>query len=370
MEVHFIGILFEEATPLFIQELRENTMITAGNNPTDGNDPLQGAYQRLQEAHENCIKSDLNTCPLDELTTLTEELKAAKEGFEKALEHDQQTNTVTIGRNTIWKREFEVLESLARLNGTEIREVLHGIKSNESGQVLGLRLKNIVLSDISLLTSLTALERIDFGQNPLAETDTNKATLDTLKQRRCYVTGFVWPSECEKLERLAAMNDCNSEDVLKGILGTEYGYVTMLTIEHKQLTDITVLAELTALRGLYLKNNSIRELPPLASLTELMSLDLYGNNISDITPLADLKALQGLILSQNQITDVTPLAGTTGLKTLSLDANPLSDISPLAGLPVIENLYLKEVSLERTLENRSTISGLINQGCQIVGALP
>ncbi|MGA1191131.1 MAG: leucine-rich repeat domain-containing protein, partial [Bdellovibrionota bacterium] len=323
---------------------------------------------------------------------LTEELKAAKEGFDKALEHDQQTNTVTIGRNTIWKREFEVLESLARLNGTEIREVLHGIKSNESGQVLGLRLKNIVLSDISLLTSLTALERIDFGQNPLAETDTNKATLDTLKQQRCYVTGFVWPSECEKLERLAAMNHCNSEDVLKGILGTEYGYVTMLTIEHKQLTDITVLAELTALRGLYLKNNSIRELPPLASLTELRGLDLDGNNISDIsrlaelpdlevlflgrnkitdiTPLADLKALQGLILSQNQITDVTPLAGTTGLKTLSLDANPLSDISPLAGLPVIENLYLKEVSLKRTLENRSTISGLINQGCQIVGALP
>jgi hypothetical protein len=254
-------------------------MITEGNNPTDGNDPLKDAYQRLQEARDNCIKSDLNNCPLDELTTLTEELKAAKEGFDEALEQHQQTNTVTVGHYTIWKHEFEALESLAKLNGIAIYKVLHGFEATENGRITRVWFPDLGLTDISPLAQLTQLKGLELNDNQIQD-----------------------------ISPLAQLTQ-----------------LTTLDLEGNEIQDISPLAHLTQVKGLFLGINQIQDISPLAQLTQLTRLGLNHNQIQDISPLAQLTLLERLLLNGNQIQDISPLAHLNQLTRLSLDNNQIQD---------------------------------------------
>ena len=72
-------------------------------------------------------------------------------------------------------------------------------------------------------------------------------------------------------------------------------------------------------------------------------LALIKSNISDISPLAGLTNLQGLFLTSNNISDISPLAGLTNLETLDLTGNNISDLSPLvanSGLSVGDTVNL------------------------------
>ena len=119
-----------------------------------------------------------------------------------------------------------------------------------------------------------------------------------------------------------------------------------VTVEH--LVAITYLdglnyAEITSLKsgdfsGLFnlaaldLGNNSISDISPLADLTALPSLSLANNRISDISVLARMTSLTTLNLDSNSISNVSALAGLTKLTSLSLLGNPISDYAPLRRL--------------------------------------
>ena len=109
---------------------------------------------------------------------------------------------------------------------------------------------------------------------------------------------------------------------------------------HHQIKDLSPLAGLTALTGLYLGHSQITDLSPLAGLTVLTELELGDNQISDLSPLAGLTALTELDLGDNQISDLTPLSGLTGLEYLGLGGNQISDLTALSGLTGLSELNL------------------------------
>ena len=90
------------------------------------------------------------------------------------------------------------------------------------------------------------------------------------------------------------------------------------------LSDLSPLAGLTALRSLTLYNAPVRDagLAHLAGLTGLRSLMLYNAQATGagLAHLAGLPDLQSLDLSCSPVTDagLTPLAGLTGLESVDL----------------------------------------------------
>ena len=56
---------------------------------------------------------------------------------------------------------------------------------------------------------------------------------------------------------------------------------------------------------------------------------MFGNNVSDVSILQDLTNLERLNLRNNNITDISPLAELTNLKWLDLSGNPIRDWTPL-----------------------------------------
>ena len=116
--------------------------------------------------------------------------------------------------------------------------------------------------------------------------------------------------------------------------------VTVLELNQKGIVDLSPLAGMTQLTGLYLLGNDISDLSPLANLTQLQILFLSLNNISDLSPLANLTQLQRLYLSSNDISDISALKGLTNLETLNIDRNRIVDVSALNGMTKLSFLTM------------------------------
>ena len=121
--------------------------------------------------------------------------------------------------------------------------------------------------------------------------------------------------------------------------------LTGLWLDNTSISDVSALAGLTQLRTLNLGHNSISDVSVLAGLTQLNTLYLYNNSISDVSALAGLTQLNTLWLSYNAISDVSALSGLTQLRTLNLSNTSISDISALAGLTQLTYLHLDSNSI-------------------------
>jgi Leucine-rich repeat (LRR) protein len=121
--------------------------------------------------------------------------------------------------------------------------------------------------------------------------------------------------------------------------------VTVLWLNHNQISDISPLSKLTELQRLYLSSNQISDLTPLSELINLTTLSLSNNQIIDISPLSNLTNLGGplgaLDLGYNQITDVTPLSELTKLQRLILSYNQITDLTPLESLKNVSLMALQ-----------------------------
>ena len=116
--------------------------------------------------------------------------------------------------------------------------------------------------------------------------------------------------------------------------------MTSLSLGSNEIADVSPLAALTSLTGLWLYYNAVADVSPLAGLKALTWLGLDGNEIADVSPLAGLTALTELDLDNNAVADVSPLAGLTALTRLGLGGNEILEVSPLAGLTALTRLGL------------------------------
>ncbi|MCP4213587.1 MAG: GTP-binding protein [bacterium] len=104
--------------------------------------------------------------------------------------------------------------------------------------------------------------------------------------------------------------------------------VTVLNLSHCNLTDISPLSRLHALRHLYLHNNQLTDISPLSGLHALTILKLNNNQLTDISPLSGLHALRNLYLHNNHLTDISPLSQLNKLTHLNLRKNKLTTLPP------------------------------------------
>ena len=129
---------------------------------------------------------------------------------------------------------------------------------------------------------------------------------------------------------------------IRNLTGLEsaYNLKYIHNVSQGEITDVSPLANLVGLTGLYLDEHQIQNINPLANLTHLARLGLRGNNISNISALASLTYLKHLWLWNNNISNISALAGLTYLIELGLDNNTITDISVLANLTHLTRLGL------------------------------
>ena len=128
-------------------------------------------------------------------------------------------------------------------------------------------------------------------------------------------------------------------------LGGKWGGVERGYVNSNAVSDISPLAGLTRLTGLWLDNTSISDVSALAGLTQLTQLYLNNTSISDVSALAGLTQLTQLYLNNTSISDVSALAGLTQLTQLYLNNTSISDVSALAGLTQLTHLNLNNTSI-------------------------
>lgn len=146
----------------------------------------------------------------------------------------------------------------------------------------------------------------------------------------------IYPSDVAQIERLelTAVNDMYSIEFLRGFVGLKE-----LSLAGS-FTDLSPLANLTALEDLSMAYCDADDLSPLENLTNLEKLDIRGTRTESYDSLGKLPKLETLILMESDIDDVTPLANLTNLKFLDLDETEVTSIGALCDLPQLEELSL------------------------------
>ena len=133
--------------------------------------------------------------------------------------------------------------------------------------------------------------------------------------------------------------------------------MTDLNLDNNNISDISLLSELTKLTVLTLSGNNISDISPLSELTKLTYLYISGTNISDISPLAGLTQLTHLILSDNNISDISTLLGLTQLTDLDLYYNHLNYAALYTHLPALQAEGVEVRFHERIPKTLLKISG-------------
>ena len=194
----------------------------------------------------------------------------------------------------------------------------HGVKVDDRGQVVGLRLINNQLTG-----------EIPSGLGELVN-------LIDLSLTGNQLSGEI-PSELGKLVNLKRLGLINNR--LSGEIPPELGKLVNLEalyLDGNQLSGEipSELGELVNLRRLWLRHNQlIGEIPSeLGNLTSLKQLTISHNRLSGELPseLGNLVNLELLRINDNSISDISPLAKLTKLTEASLYGNEIFDLGPMA----------------------------------------
>ncbi len=226
---------------------------------------------------------------------------------------------------------------------------LHGIERCKNIKQLLLSLQSI--TDVSPLSSLTNLERLDIDQN---HDLSDISALSTLTRLRHIDLANINITDISPLSNMLNLEYINIEltkvkDIsvitnfkkLKEFWGTQLPITNLslfsdlkdldlLFLVFSQLDDISAIRNLTNLKQIEISENHISDITPLAQLHELITLRITDNHIKDISPLQGLSKLTDIWLSRNKIEDIKPLVDNTNLVNgtdIMLDGNPLNEKS-------------------------------------------
>lgn len=240
-----------------------------------------------------------------------------------------------------------------------------------NSDVVVLDLSNCGITDISLLSLCTDLEKLDLSGNSISDLTplVDLIGLKSLNLENNKVSDIQPLMGLKKLEYLNLAG--NSIDSVKAL--SELKKLTELHLSHNDLKGISALSELSSLKTLCLDDAGIKDsyLPKLYKLSSLKTLLLDDNEeltqaavdelkakLSDckvsFTPVVSTIELGGktfksdvteLELRGCNISDISVLARCTSLKKLDLSDNPISDASALYGLSNLRELYISGTNL-------------------------
>lgn len=265
----------------------------------------------------------------------------------------------------------EITESLLgeklkilELSDSQLRD-LRGLEHALNLEILVLR--NNLIEDLSPLSGLNKLKRLDLSGNRIAGLK-NLVDVSTINTGQSSVS---------------ALTHLNlSGNKLRGLSGINYfSNLLNLNVSKNSLIDLQGLSSLKKLLTLNasenqlgfvesyqdanrnkkydlgepfndVSGNGIRDSDPLSeihSLTSLTYLQLNGNLISKIDSMLSLPSLKVLLLSGNQIARIEGLSSFSALEKLSLNDNFISDIS---GIGKLKNLNFLSMSENRLCDLR------------------
>lgn len=266
----------------------------------------------------------------------------------------------------------EITESLLgeklkilELSDSQLRD-LRGLEHALNLEILVLR--NNLIEDLSPLSGLNKLKRLDLSGNRIAGLKKNLVDVSSINTGKSSVS---------------ALTHLNlSGNKLRGLSGINYfSNLLNLNVSKNSLIDLQGLSSLKKLLTLNasenqlgfvesyqdanrnkkydlgepfndVSGNGIRDSDPLSeihSLTSLTYLQLNGNLISKIDSMLSLPSLKVLLLSGNQIARIEGLSSFSALEKLSLNDNFISDIS---GIGKLKNLNFLSMSENRLCDLR------------------
>ena len=118
--------------------------------------------------------------------------------------------------------------------------------------------------------------------------------------------------------------------------------------DHRRISDISALADLTGLEVLDLRDNHIENVSALSRLEALRELDLRNNRLTEdaVSPLSALVRLEHLNLRNNDLRDISALSANTSLRYLNIHSNEnIETVVPLSSLSGLETLIARRVPI-------------------------
>lgn len=184
------------------------------------------------------------------------------------------------------------------------------------------------LTDLSVLSGLTQLEKLTFHNNKVRDLSFVK-NMTKLKVIGAEYNGIKNISALSKLTKLEEIwlrgNNITNISYLKNCVK-----VTRLSLSENYISDISALSGMKKLKELHLGSCGIKSIKPLKSCTKLETVLLYDNSITDLTPLAGCKKLKHLEAQYNMLNgNLKAIKGLTILEYLDISGNNYNDADSL-----------------------------------------
>ena len=137
-------------------------------------------------------------------------------------------------------------------------------------------------------------------------------------------------------------NDYIVDDANKQVFIAEnkIDIIIALTINGKNIEDITGLEQFTGLQILDLDDNNIKNIEKLNSLSSLNTLHVNNNNLNDFTKIAQITNLKTLYANDNNFENLNSIENLSKLENLQLKNNNISNIGNLSRLEKLNNINL------------------------------
>ncbi|MCP4156608.1 MAG: hypothetical protein GY757_53330 [bacterium] len=213
--------------------------------------------------------------------------------------------------------ELIIGKSLTKLDPLEIIGTLSGYVIDANGNITGLNLHALKISDISIIKKLKNLTHLDLSANQISD-------ISSLKELQ-YLTYL----------------DINSNHIADISTLKSSNALTFLNLSTNDIADISVIKWLRVLNFLDLNTNKVADISAVKGLTTLKELYLHSNKIADISAVENLTGLNTLTLWRNKITDISPIKGLVASANIEINDNKIGDISALNDITGIKRLDLR-----------------------------
>lgn len=105
-----------------------------------------------------------------------------------------------------------------------------------------------------------------------------------------------------------------------------------LDLSHTEISDISILSEMTALTYINLDFSKVEDLSPLTYLVNLTHLIISNTQVSTIEPILKLDKIEFLSLSNTKIKNIDSISELSNLKNLSVNGTSIESISEIRSL--------------------------------------
>ena len=200
------------------------------------------------------------------------------------------------------------------------------------------------IEDVSALAGLTNLGYLFLSGNNISDISL-LANLRNLEVFTCAENNISSIGVLENMEKIFVLDVCDNQITDISVV-QNMPELTNLTISYNPIENIEVVSGLN-LYALGAAGCEITDLSIISELTELEVLDLSDNNISDISVLANMPNMIELYLENNCITDISALANMTWLLVLDLSGNCITDFSVLEQLEHLEEVDIEDNAAPR-----------------------